>query len=348
MTKQDLLLYNQDGVPITTHSMIKTMRACPKQTYYKYVERLKPRAIGRPLQFGKWMHWLLEAHYKGEDWKAVHKELTKQFSKLFDEEKEKLGDLPRECYELMLSYLWHYKGENWIVHEVEFLVETTFPDGAIYRGKIDMLIENEYGLWIVDHKNHKRLPSASFRLRDSQSGLYVWAARRMGIPVRGFIWNYLKTAPLSRPKLLKNEQAFYKKLGETTYVAYALELKRLGIEQDDPRAAVTVQRLRNDRYEHGKVQTSPYFQRHVFERDNGVLRRIATQAYATHKRMQSYSWDKPEQVELNPSNDCDFRCSYARLCEAELYGGMTGNIRRQDFKEADPMEYYNDDRNLNE
>lgn len=346
---QGLTLYNQDGVPIMTHSMIKQGRGCLKAFAYKYVERLKPRYTGRPLTMGKWMHYLLEAHYKGEDWRETHKELTNQYGQMFDEEKQSLGDLPHDCAELMISYLWHYKHENWIVHEVEFLIETTFPDGSIYRGKIDMLIEDDYGLWIVDHKNHKRLPSASFRLKDSQSGLYVWAARRMGIPVLGFIWNYLKTAPPSIPKLIKNESRFYAKLGDTTYATYVRELKRLGIEKDDPRAAATVERLERDRYEPDKVQTSPFFQRHVFERDDRVLRRIAGEAYATHQRLQAYHWHKPDLVERSPGNACDFMCSYTRLCEAELYGsGMVGNIRRQDFKEADPQAYYNDERILGE
>ncbi len=343
-----MVLYNDEGVPISTHSMLKTMRRCPKQTEYKYKLRLKPRSIGRPLQFGKWMHWLLEAYYKGEDWKEVHRQLSEKYGELFDEEKEALGDLPTDCYNLMLSYIWHYKEDNWVVHEIEFLVETTWPDGGIYRGKVDMLIEDEFGLWIVDHKNHKNLPSGSFRLKDSQSALYVWAARRMGIPVQGFIWNYLKTAPPSLPKLTLKGDRFYKKLGDTTYVAYCRELKRLGIARTDPRAAATVERLRADRYSEGSVQTSPFFQRHRFERDERVLKVLAAEAYRTHRRIHTYPFGKPG-VERVPDRSCDFMCSYRRLCETELYmPEMAGNVRRQDFREADPMEYYNDERNLGE
>jgi hypothetical protein len=343
-----MVLYNDEGVPITTHSMIKTMRRCPKQTQYKYADRLKPRMVGRPLQFGKWMHWLLEAYYKGEDWKAVHKELTEKYGELFDEEKEALGNLPVDCYNLMLSYLWHYKGENWKVHEVEFLVECKFPDGGIYRGKVDMLVEDDYGLWIVDHKNHKKLPSGAFRLKDSQSGLYVWAARKMGIPVSGFIWNYLKTAPPSVPKLVQKGDRFYKKMGDTTYVTYYREIRRLGFQPDDPLVAPTLARLAAERYEPGKTQSSAFFQRNVFERDDAVLQRIAAEAYRTHRRIHTYPFMQRDAVERVPDRSCDFMCSYTRLCEAELYGGMTGNIMRQDFRTADPLEYYNDERNLGE
>lgn len=343
-----MVLYNDDGVAITTHSMIKTMRRCPKQTQYKYVDRLKPRSLGRPLTYGKWMHWLLEAHYKGEDWRAVHAELSAKYSELFDEDKEKLGNLPVDCKNLMLSYLWHYKNENWKVHEVEFMVECEWPDGGIYRGRVDMLVEDDYGLWIVDHKNHKNLPSGSFRLKDSQSGLYVWAARKMGIPVSGFIWNYLKTAPAAVPQLVKDGSRFYKKMGDTTYLVYLKEIKRLGFSPDDPLVAPTLARLAAERYEPGKTQTSPFFQRHVFERDDAVLQRIAAEAYRTHKRIHTYPFKQRDAVERVPDRSCDFMCSYTRLCEAELYGGMTGNIMRQDFKIGDPQSYYNDERELTE
>lgn len=343
-----MTLYTTDlGIPVTTHSMIKTMRMCPKQTEYKYVERLKPRSTGRPLTFGKWMHYLLEAHYKGEDWRAVHHTLCLQYSEMFDEEKEMLGNLPRECKLLMLSYLWHYKNEHWKVHEVEFLIECEWPDGSgIYRGKVDMLIEDDYGLWVVDHKNHKRLPTGSFRLKDSQSALYVWAARRAGIPVSGFIWNYLRTAPPSVPRLVQAGNRFYKNMGDTTYVTFMLEIKKLGLDPDDEMCVDIVNRLRGERYEHGKIQTSQFFQRHVLERDDAVLERMAGEALRTHHRMHDYDFSDRDSVERNPSRNCDFMCSYTRLCEAELYGGMTQNIRRQDFRVADPMEYYNDEKVL--
>jgi hypothetical protein len=41
-------------------------------------------------------------------------------------------------------------------------------------------------------------------------------------------------------------------------------------------------------------------------------------------------------------------CSYKRICEAELFDGMTQNIIRQDFREADPLEYYSDEKNMSE
>ena len=138
------LYETEDGRPITTQSMIKTFRMCPREAMYKYHDRLKPKIVSKPLTRGKWVHSLLEEHYKGGDWRIPHAQLTAQFSKLFDEEKEHLGDLPRELDLLMESYFWHYgdpkyKDHRWTVHEVEKLIEADMPSGHLFRGKVDMI-----------------------------------------------------------------------------------------------------------------------------------------------------------------------------------------------------------------
>lgn len=88
------LYANEEGVPVTTQSMIKTFLNCPREAYYKYVLELRPKVSGKALEIGKWMHTLLEAYYKGEDWEQEHALLTSRYNKLFDEEKEDLGNLP--------------------------------------------------------------------------------------------------------------------------------------------------------------------------------------------------------------------------------------------------------------
>ena len=191
------------GARITTNSMIKTMRRCPKQAEYKYVHRLKPRKLGTPLKRGTWWHALQEADGNGEDWRKVHAQYTNEFNKLFDEEKGYYGDMPRELEHMMNSYKWHYKNDPWEYIENEFQLEAKFPDGTIYRGKVDALIRNQFGLWLVDHKSHKSLPDHTFRLQDTQSALYTWAAWENGLDIQGFIWNYAPWKVPSTPKILQ-------------------------------------------------------------------------------------------------------------------------------------------------
>lgn len=327
---------------IVTHSMIKTFRLCPNQFNYKYIQRLKPKILGRPLRFGTWMHFLYEAYHKGEDWRAVHDQLTFKFSKFFDEEKDVLGDLPRDCMRTMISYIWHYKEDEWIIHEAEFVLECELPDGTIYRAKIDMLIENQYGLWIVDHKNHKKLPGLDFRMLDAQSALYIWAALKNKIPVQGHIWNYVRSIPPSLPELLKNGTALSRSREIVTdYPHLARAIKKYELDPADYADKLRV--LRAQRYQPGQMQTSPFFRRDILEKSPALLKRVATEGFMTNNRIKNYHWDRQDRIERNPGNHCRFMCSYTDLCTTELFGGNADYLRRHNFSEADPMYYYHDD-----
>lgn len=343
-------LYIQDGKRISTHSMLKTFRRCPKQAEYKYVHRLKPKMLAKPLRKGSWMHLLLEAFHKGEDWEALHTKLSAKFNRMFDEERDFYGDLPTECRALMTSYIWHYKFDPWKIIDTEFTLETEFPDGTIYRGRIDMLIENEFGLWLVDHKNMRTLPDHNFRLLDGQSALYLWAALRNRIPVQGFIWNYLRTKAPTTPKLVykgKPSQRLSTRAMETDYPTYVAELNRLKREEGlriTPEYKAHAARLKAMRYQHGEPQTSPFFRRDVLEKQPGMLRRVAIENFRTSSRMHEYDFSNPDAVERVVERSCGFSCSYEDVCTVDLMGGNTRPLVKQNYTVGDPMDYYYDDK----
>jgi hypothetical protein len=349
-------LYNIEGQQICTHSMIKTMRRCPNMARYKYLERLKPRVSSQPLERGKWMHALFEAYYKGENWKTKHKELTRKYNELFDEEKEMLGDLPTECLRLMQSYLWHYGGtadqmHGWEIIAVEAVVECMFPDGTIYRGKVDMVVRDQYGVWIVDHKTHKTLPDFSFRLLDVQSGLYLWALLNgflivndepMSIKVDGFIWNYVRTkAPVVPQLAYANDPArrrLSKRRVETDYPTMRRAITDYDLDPEDYRPQLMA--LKRDRWTPDATQTSPFFRREMLNKADPMLARIADEAFHTAQRMESYDFDRAERV---VDRSCKFACSYNRLCMTELFGGNADQVRRQGFRVGNPHDYAYDD-----
>lgn len=343
-------LYIDDGKVISTHSMLKTFRRCPKQAEYKYVHRLKPRLLGKPLRRGTWVHMLLEEFHKGGDWVKVHKKLSAQFDNLFDEEKDFYGDMPAEIFAIMQAYIWHYKFDPWKVLDTEFVLETELPDGSLYRCRIDMLIENEFGLWLVDHKSHKTLPDHSFRLLDAQSALYIWCALRNRIPVEGFIWNYLRWKPPGKPKLAyagTSRQRLSLRESETDYPTYVKELKRLKEEAGlriTKEYIAKADSLRRQRYRHGEPQTSPFFRRDTLEKQPAMLKRVALENYHTHKRMHSYDFENRDAVERIVDRGCGFACSYTDICTVELMGGNTRPLIKQNYTIGDPMDYYHDDK----
>lgn len=340
------LYVDQDGRVINTHSMLKTFRRCPKQAEFKYVHRLKPRTLGSPLKRGVWVHELLEAYHSGGDWKAVHQKYCYEFAKLFDEEKEYYGDLPNEIERVMRSYIWHYKKDPWTYHKLEFQVEAELPDGSTYRGKVDALIENQFGLWLVDHKTHKSLPDHSFRLLDSQSVLYIWAARRMGIQVQGFIWNYIRWKAPSVPTLLKSGERLSKVASDTDYPTYIKALKKY--KEENPQFKITTEYkdraryLQGLQYEFGSPQRSTFFRRDVLEKSDDMIERAVKENFHTAQRMNAYDFSDKAAVERVVERSCSFSCSYVDLCTADLMGANTRPIIRQNYIEGDPNDYYND------
>ena len=340
------LYYDESvGKYVVTHSMIKAFRQCPRKTLYKQVERLKPRILSKPLKRGTWMHLLLEEYHSGRSWEKMHLALSHQYDQMFDEEKDAYGDLPNECAQLMRSYVWHYKDDPWIVHETEFTVEAEFPDGTLYRGKIDALVEDQFGLWIVDHKTHGRFPDREHRILDAQSALYIWAAHKMNIPVQGFKWNYLKTKPPSKPTLIKDGSRLSKRMGDTDYLTFVTEIQRLKREQGYRITKADVEfanQLKARRYKPGEPQLSEFFYRHTMEKDDAMLKQVAAEAYHTARRMASYPFHQRAIVERNNDrSNCVFMCSYTDLCTAELMGGNLQALRKN-YTVGNPQDYYQD------
>jgi len=337
------------GSRISTHSMLKTFRRCPKQAEFKYYHRLKPKRLGSPLKRGTWVHALLEAHHKGEDWKAVHARYSAEFANLFDEEKDYYGDMPTEIYNIMQSYMWHYKNDPWEWVDAEFVLEAEFPDGTIYRGKVDALIRNQFGLWLVDNKTHKTLPKLNFRLLDAQSALYLWAARENGLNVRGFIWNYIRWKAPTVPAIVDRNRRLTDQGVDTDYPTMYRAIKRY--KQEYPETFKVRQKdidklkfLQSQQYEFGKPQTSEFFRRDVLEKSDEMIDRVVKSNIHTSLRMHDYDFSDPDFVERVVERSCEFSCSYTDICTAELLGANTRPLIRQNYIVGDPNDYYNDDR----
>lgn len=357
-------LYVQDGRRITTHSMLKSFLTCPKSAQYKYAERLKTRKAtsrDQPLKRGTWVHELLETHYNGDDWRVKHAENTKKFNMLMDDEREDLGDLPSEAARLMRAYLWHYGANRddpmhgWEVLGTEVTFDAVWPDSEdgldIYRCRVDMLVRDQFGLLIVDHKTHKNIPSLTFRLLDAASPLYIWAARENGHDVRGFLWNYIRVKAPSSPEMVyvgKKNERLSTRVIDTDWPTYARAIKGYGLDHTAEPYRTKLRQLKAVRWQEGMPQTSPFFRRDILEKDDEMIARTVATAMKTRDRMHA-DYDDYDIVERVSSRSCDW-CSYRPLCETEHLGNtMSANlIRRKSFRTGDPLSYYQDEKERNE
>lgn len=348
----------ETGKPITTQSMIKTFRASPREAYYKYVLRLKPKSVSKPLRRGTWLHALIEAYYTpGMDYEKVHEAYVSEFRKLFDEERMELGDMPTEIMQLFQSYIWHYgdpeyKDYSWTVHDTELKLTAEMPNGHLFRGVVDAVVEDEFGLWLVDHKTHKRLPDWNFRMMDEQSAMYIWAARENDIPVHGFIWNYLTTEAISTPKVLKSGKTFYAKdfnSVNTDYPTFARAVKQamkdypdtfLKEPEEKQRVKERLAQLKAMRWSPDNQNGSPYFRRDVIEKTEGQIQRVLKPFMRTSERMHGYDWSDPEAIEDSSDFVKGFTCNYRDLHISDLVSGDSSMLQRQNYiADEDPLSY---------
>lgn len=335
------------GQPILTNSMLTAFRRCIKQSEFKYVHRLKPRLLGSPLKRGTWIHALLEEDANGKDWRKLHKKLTAQFDQLFDEEKEFYGDLPGDIEIVMESYFWHYKRDPWKYLETELELTAELPNGVLLRIKFDALIENQWGLWLVDHKSHKTLPKLDYQMLDTQSPIYTYVAKKNGYDINGFIWNYVKWKAPTIPQMAyvgKPSQRMSKSAVETDYPTYKRALKQYKKEfgLDPAPYQPILDRLKSQRYYPGETQTSPFFRRAVMEKQDDLINRVLKEAMRTADRMNSYDWSDPDAVERTVGRHCEFMCSYKDICTMQLLGGNLKPLIKQNYEVGDPMSYYHD------
>ena len=174
-------------------SELKTWRTCRMLHHYKYHERLEPKTKPVALKRGAWIHALLEAYYKGNDWREVHQAFTDEFATLMDEEREYYGDLPETAETLMTLYEETYPNDRTLAVELEF---RGFPlsQKVGLNGRIDLVLEDSRGVWVVEHKTTSRMPSEDERIVNPQVALYIPVVeQQLQVQVNGVLWNYLIT-----------------------------------------------------------------------------------------------------------------------------------------------------------
>src|SRR5688500_1591619 len=141
----------------------------------------------------------------------------------------------------------------------------------------------------------------------------------------------------------KSGDRFSKKLGESDYYTFASALRRSGLPVED--YSSILDRLKSERYQSGKLNTSPFFQRQILERTDASVEQSIRDLTHTALRLADYNFD-PRFTERVSDRSCEWMCGYRDLCVAELHGDQTKQILRN-YRKGDPFEYYEEDKDLN-
>lgn len=289
------------------------------------MEKLEPKQKGIALERGTWIHDLLMHHYDEEDWKIRHAELTREFNNLFEEEREDLGDLPGECRRIMLAYLRHYRQEDKRYRVIDSEVDEilTLPNGLEFNFIIDLIVEDviDGGLWLWDHKTLKSFMDSDFMLIDAQLARYFWCAEKMGYtPLRGVMFNEIRTKAPAIPQLLKKGGLSQRKNIDTDVHTYLREIRKYDLDPND--YAALLRRL--------ATQGEKFFRRTKLPKDRPLTKRLMDELNWSAKEI--IRAERAGEFPRTPDKSCVWGCSYKDICITELMGGDASSIIKMNFR----------------
>ena len=309
-----------------SNARLKTYRRCPNQYRMRYILGLKKKRKELPLFRGDWLHQLLEVHYTGGDWEERQASLEAEFFRLFEEEREELGDLPTETRRIFTSYLmrWAREDKGMTVIDAEIDEEVELPNGEKFRLIIDLLVEEHgSGLWIWDHKTVGKFMPSNFMLIDSQLARYFWGAKQMGYNVRGILFNELITKPPTVPETLKSGRLTQRRNLRCDVYTYYRTIKELGQEPGSYK----------DMLLHLKSQQDEWFRRTRLPKDPALTQRTVAEMLMTIGEIHRAT--KDGHFPRTPMKSCVWDCAFADPCMIELMGGDISDVVKSRYTTAD-------------
>ena len=302
---------------------------CQRKAYYRYHRGLQKKTRPKPLERGALAHDAFEAMYRGEDWKAVLLKYKREvYDKMLREEQDYYGNLPQEIYNVIKRYLLHYGNEPLYVEkykgkpmvEVEFVVRIPNTN-VVLKGRIDLVIRDSYGLWVMDHKFSDSEPSLNYQMVDAQVTLYYWVLSLFPEfkDLQGIIFNGVRTKVPSKPELTQKKELSQKNIDTDEYTVVR-ELKKLGLDPADHFDYI-------QKVTRGRV----WFHRQPLRRPEAMVNNALREVQRAARQMAS-SIKAPIR---NMSKICEKNCEFYDLCWAELQGLDTKTLLRLNYEQKE-------------
>jgi hypothetical protein len=309
-----------------SNSRLKVYRRCPKQYDFKYMMGLRRKKRSVQLERGSWIHELLMVHCDGEDWRERHSLLTKQFNNLFEEEREGLGDLPRECARIMRSYLRTYErtDRRYVTVDSEMDEIVRLPNGLDLHMIIDRIAWDRQlkGNWIWDYKTRKSFEDQDNLLLDPQGGLYIDGLRALRgyEPILGFVVDEIRTKAPAVPGVLKSGELSKRKNIDTDTYTYMAAIRRHGL---DPTNYAGILRLIAAR------QKDRFFRRVAIPKDPPLVRSLRREALQSARAIERSV--QRQEFPRTFDRSCAWGCDYRDICIADLMGGDISSMVKMGF-----------------
>lgn len=305
-------------------SQAKTWRECRQRWHYKYKQKLRRKGRGAvPLWRGTIVHDMLEQHLVGKPWEPALDKYRKQFAELMEEEKALYGfDFIENCERIMRGYVEHWRLRppvQTVAVEIEFgeSEPCELIPGLFVRGRIDWLFRDARGLWVGEHKTVKKgIPSEGFRMLDLQTAMYARVVEKLGYGTpTGVAFNYLRTKPPTKPRLLANGKSLSRSQKIDTDVATLMEaIDEHGLDPKDYDEQLA------------RAKERKFYDRKFLPKPKAISDALLHELLIQSVEMRRLG-DHPYR---NLRRECD-KCEYQGLCNAELMGLDSDYLRASEF-----------------
>lgn len=314
---------------LITNSEIQAFKNCRLNWKFAYDEKLKPIEPSPKLFLGAGVHQALAEYYQDENrdkhtlfmafdgWFDESLGFIKTELKLIDFDDEKQAEY-EEIYNLgiiMLENYYNFAQENdnfeVVSVEKEYTIPIYTPNGfksrIYYKAKPDLVIRDDIGYWLMDHKTAISLNTDIYEL-DEQATSYILATQSaLNIVIKGIIYNILRKKIPKIPKLLKDEQLSKNKSIDTTYEVYWETIKKHNLIFDDYDEILKILLAKGN----------TFFKREKFYRNQNEIR---NQNYRIYNIAHDIYAGKGAKIYYRPNRDCGWRCAYKDLCLAQQDG----------------------------
>ena len=331
----------QSRVGMVSVSQIQTFLSCKRKWKYGYIDNLTPRVEKSYLTIGKLCHrgmqvamqelwrrqqikgggstnWFEEVKRLGLD--AIRDEWTEYMNvtPMLAEELSDMDDLLHNALSVFGQAFrefepWKYevltiKRGAELLPALELHFKVPCPPTKGLHGYIDAILrDKETGfIWCVDYKFRKSLSPDDEEAYNIQNAVYVYACRKMGIPIAGTMtWQHLNT-PAADPAILKKGDISRAKI-KTTWEHYERFCREHG---QDP--ALYEEEMRE------KLADIEWYRATLEYRNESTVNRIWNECVVPVARAikSAYGRNANNHRSLYPWN-CKM-CQFQSLCQAEL------------------------------
>jgi len=133
---------------VYSKSRIETFKKCKKQYKYKYIDKLDlPQPHSNDIEFGQWIHKVLEIYNPDDDNK---KEVVKLASQFDIRDKNYREAMPQTLKNAIAFTKKYWKYERKTEEEIDFI-----SDELSIKGIVDLRMIQQNNLLVVDYKSSK-------------------------------------------------------------------------------------------------------------------------------------------------------------------------------------------------